>query len=247
MRAFWEPEPCGTARHITDGFEPYSREWFEGIEEHRYRVEPMIPAVARFESRRGKSVLEVGVGAGTDHLQWARAGCKCFGVDLTDAAIDTTRRRLALYGFTSTLRKLDAEHLPFDDAMFDVVYSWGVIHHAEDPNAIIAEVRRVLRPGGRFIGMVYGRHSLVAFKHWVRHGLLRGRPLRTWADVIWHHMESPGTKAYTVSEVDQMLSAFNARSVRPFATSYDVARLPGWFARFLPNRWGWFIAFEVTR
>jgi 2-polyprenyl-3-methyl-5-hydroxy-6-metoxy-1,4-benzoquinol methylase len=72
---------------------------------------------------------EVGVGAGTDHLQWARAGALCHGVDLTDAAIETTRARLAHYGFTSELRRVDAETLPFPDDTFDVVWSWGVIHH----------------------------------------------------------------------------------------------------------------------
>src|SRR5205085_1465488 len=82
----------------------------------------------------------------SDHLQWARAGCLCHGVDLTDAAIETTRAHLALHGLSSDLRRVDAETLPFDDASFDIVWSWGVIHHSEHPERIIAEIRRVLRP-----------------------------------------------------------------------------------------------------
>ena len=93
-----------------------------------------------------------------------------------------------MYGLNSALQRFDAETLPYPDSSFDLVYSWGVIHHSEDPARIIKEIHRVLKPGGRFIGMVYGRHCLVAFKLWVRFGLLRGRPWRSLADTVWHHM-----------------------------------------------------------
>jgi len=247
VRQYWEQEPCGTSAQIAGTSQPLSREWFERIEQHRYCAEPMIREVAQFESHRGERILEVGVGAGTDHLQWARAGCECYGVDLTQAAIDTVRSRLALYGFESNLQRLDAEKLPFDDARFDLVYSWGVIHHSEHPDAIVAEIVRVLRPGGKFIGMVYGRRSLLVAKMWLRHALLAGKPWRTPADVVWHHMESVGTKAYTVREVRQLLRGFSCVTIRRWCTVYDTARLPDWLAKHVPNRVGWFITFEATR
>jgi SAM-dependent methyltransferase len=247
VRGFWEREPCGTGTGITADLQPLSREWFERIEAHRYAVEPFIHAVAQFTRHRGERVLEVGVGAGTDHLQWARAGCECHGVDLTDAGIEVTRARLTLYGLESDLRRIDAERLPFPDATFDVVYSWGVIHHSERPDAIVSEIRRVLRPGGVFIGMIYGRRSLAALKAWVRHALLRARPWRSLADVLWHHVESVGTKAYTVRETRGLLAGFAAAEVAPLLTSYDLASFPCWLARFFPNDWGWFITFRATR
>ncbi|MBI3724778.1 class I SAM-dependent methyltransferase, partial [bacterium] len=160
VRRYWEREPCGTSQELTGELEPRSLAWFERVEEHRYAVEPFIHSVAQFTRHHGKKLLEVGVGAGTDHLQWARAGLECHGVDLTDAAIETTRARLAAYGFESELRRIDAESLPFEDASFDLVYSWGVIHHSESPRKIVSEIHRVLRPGGTFIGMMYGRRSL---------------------------------------------------------------------------------------
>src|SRR5262245_45517619 len=153
VRSYGGAEPCGTEASIAAGFEPGTRAWFERIEEHRYAAEPFIHQVAQFTRHRGGKVLEVGVGAGTDHLQWARAGCECFGVDLTDAAIAVTRKRLQTYGLDLRLQRVDAESLPFDDGTFDIVYSWGVIHHSERPEQIAREIHRVLKPGGSFIGM----------------------------------------------------------------------------------------------
>lgn len=247
VRSYWEREPCGTDPGIVGDLAPLTREWFERVESHRYAVEPFIHSVAQFTRHHGKTMLEVGVGAGTDHLQWARAGCRCHGVDLTDAAIETTRRRFELYGLQTSLQRFDAERLPFADDTFDLVYSWGVIHHSEDPAAIIAEIRRVLRPGGTFIGMIYGRRSPAVFKLWVRHALLAGRPWRSFADIVWHHMESVGTKAYTPAEAERLLDGFASRSVRGILTSYDLHSWPAWVARLFPDRWGWFITFTATK
>lgn len=247
VRGYWEKEPCGTSSAIVGDSPKYSREWFKRVEEHRYHIEPFIHAVAQFTCHHGKKILEVGVGAGTDHLQWARAGAICYGVDITDAAIETTKTCLSLYGFESNLQRVDAEVLPFDDESFDLVYSWGVIHHSEHPERIIQEIRRVLKPGGIFIGMVYGRFSLLAFRVWVKHALIKGKPWRSFSDVIWHHMESIGTKAYTVSELRSLFSEFKSFSAKPILTPYDTHRLPGWLGKFIPNDLGWFITFKAIR
>jgi SAM-dependent methyltransferase len=247
VRGFWEQEPCGTATLITGELEPRTRAWFEQVEEHRYRVEPYIHSVAQFTRHHGQMLLEVGVGAGTDHLQWARAGAVCHGVDLTDAGIETTRERLALYGFTSRLQRADAERLPFPDATFDVVYSWGVVHHSERPEAIVREIGRVLKPGGVFKGMVYGLYSPLVLRTWVKNALLRGRPWRGLRDVVWNHVESKGTKAYTEAEVRRLLSPFSRIELQRVATVYDGERLPRFVANALPDRFGWFIPFRAYK
>ena len=203
--------------------------------------------MAQFTRFRGSKILEVGVGAGTDHLQWARAGAQCHGVDLTDAAIETTRKHLAFYGFESDLRRVDAEVLPFDNDTFDLVYSWGVIHHSEQPSEIIREIRRVLKPGGLFVGMMYGRRSPAVFKLWVKNALLRGRPWRSFADMVWNYMESVGTKAYTVPELKELFSEFAAFTATPLITKYDTDKFPIWLSRFFPNHWGWFIGLKATK
>jgi ubiquinone/menaquinone biosynthesis C-methylase UbiE len=247
VRQYWEKEPCGTSSSLVGAAAVGTREWFEAIEERRYDLEPFIHSVAQFTRHHGKTVLEVGVGAGTDHLQWARAGAECYGVDLTDAAIETTRSRLEVYGFDSTLQRIDAERLPFPDDTFDVTYSWGVIHHSQYPERIIREIRRVLRPGGVFIGMMYGRRSVQAFKLWVRHALLSARPWRSLKDVVWNHVESIGTKAYTVPELRAMFREFGVFEATPIITPYDRRRLPEWLGSVLPARLGWFIALRATK
>jgi ubiquinone/menaquinone biosynthesis C-methylase UbiE len=247
VRQFWEHEPCGTAADIVGNAPAHTREWFEQVERYRYQVEPFIHSVAQFTRHRGKRMLEVGVGAGTDHLQWARAGCDCYGVDLTDAGIETTRERLALYGLQSNLQRVDAETLPFEDGFFDLVYSWGVIHHSQHPQKIVAEIARVLKPGGTFIGMLYGRHSMTALLLWLRHALVMGRPWRTPSDVIWHHVESIGTKAYTEAELRTLFAAFRDIGTTPILALSDRDRLPRWITQFYPARWGWFIAINATR
>lgn len=242
VRDFWETEPCGTGEEIVRDIQPLTREWFEQIERHRYRVEPFIHSIAQFTRFHGKDVLEVGVGAGTDHLQWARAGARLSGVDLTQAAVDTTRAHLKIYGFESNLQRVDAETLPFATGSFDVVYSWGVIHHSAQPERIVSEIKRVLRPGGRFIGMLYGRRSFLVFKLWVRHALFKGRPWLSARNVVWNHMESVGTKAYTLEELRTLFAPFPSVELQPIITSYDKAFFPRFISQFFPERWGWFIA-----
>lgn len=248
VREYWEQEACGTSPEIVgSGTSPNTREWFARIEEHRYAAEPYIHSIAQFTRHHGKKVLEVGVGAGTDHLQWARAGAECYGVDLTDTAIETTRQHLALYGLQSHLQRIDAEGLPFENDTFDVVYSWGVIHHAEHPEHIICEILRVLKPGGAFIGMMYHRHSLVVVKLWIKYALLKGKPWRSFADLVWHHMESIGTKAYTTQELVTLFSEFRQVTPKPVLTIYDTSRIPSWLWRFVSDRWGWFVALRAIK
>lgn len=247
VRRYWEQHPCGTSPTIVGSVPALTREWFDRIEEHRYGVEPFIHAVAQFTRHHGEKLLEVGVGTGTDFLQWARAGAVCYGVDITAAAVRITRKRQRCYGFPARLACADAEALPFSDETFDVVYSWGVLHHAPDPRQAIREIHRVLRPGGIFLGMMYGRRSVAAFKLWIRHGLLQGRPWRSLADVIWHHMESIGTKAYTLAELGTLFSDFSSFQPAPFLTPYDTDRWPRWLSRLFPNAWGWFVVFRAVR
>jgi ubiquinone/menaquinone biosynthesis C-methylase UbiE len=247
VKDYWEARPCGTSKSVVGNLPEQSLEWFERVEAHRYATEPFIHSIAQFTRHRGKRLLEVGVGAGTDHLQWARAGAICYGVDLTAAAIDITKAHLDAYGLQSNLQRADAETLPFPEKYFEVVYSWGVIHHAEHPSAIVDEIHRVLKPGGTFIGMMYGRHSLKVLKHWACYALLRGKPWLTFRQVISRHVESSGTQAYTVSELRALFSRFSQFSANPQITAYDRRGLPNALVKLCPERFGWFIAIHATK
>ena len=241
VKGYWEAGPCGTEDIRLAGKEKNSFEYFESLEEIRYTQEPMIFSCAQFPRHHGKKVLEIGVGAGTDHLQWARAGVKLFGVDLTDAAIATTREHLKVYGFSSELQRVNAEKLPFADHSFDVVYSWGVIHHSENPAAIVKEAHRVLKPGGQMITMFYSKYSLRTWKYWVRYAVLKGKLHWGINEVMWNHMESVGTKCYTPSELkEDIFTPFKQVSVQKFITPYDLTWIPKFLHKFLPDYWGFF-------
>lgn len=248
IRQYWEEHPGSSDRRSPDNLPKLSRKWFECMEELRYQEEPFIHSVAQFTRYKGKKILEVGVGTGADFLQWARAGADCYGVDISNAAVEITKKRLALYGFRNcSIQSADAEELPFQEESFDVVYSWGVIHHTEHPENVVAEVRRVLKPSGIFIGMMYNRHSVTAFKRWVQYALLKGKPWRSFANVIWHHVESVGTKAYTVREIRKLFSEFSNFNARPLITQSDLNYWPSCLSKFFPDSWGWFITFKAVK
>ena len=156
VRAFWQEHPCGTK--FADA-NPGSRRFYELVEEHRYQKEWHIPAAADFSNTRGKKVLEIGCGLGTDGAQFALAGADYTGIDLTDAAVDLARRRFDLFNLLGAFRTADAENLDFPNESFDVVYSHGVLHHTPDIIRAVQEVHRVLRPGGRAVVMLYHRDS----------------------------------------------------------------------------------------
>lgn len=247
VRSYWEQEPCGTSKSIVKDALIYSKEYFDSVEEYRYDLEPCIHSIAQFTRGHGRRVLEIGVGAGTDHLQWARAGASLSGVDLTDAAINMTRNRLELFGFVSNLQRCDAEKLPFEDQSLDIVYSWGVIHHSEKPHLIISEINRILDREGEFLGMFYHRCSLVTLRVWIRHALLKGRPWRSFDKVLYHHMESIGTKAYSRRELQEMFSEFKSIEIVPILTPYDTKGLPKWILNFIPQQFGWFYGIRAVK
>ena len=222
VKAFWNRGSCDTHHAQSDKF---TREYFEQIEEWRYTDQPFIHAFAQFTRYRGKRVLEVGVGAGTDFIQWLRAGALASGIDLTEEALANLTHRIREYALPEpeSLKLADAENLPFPSGTFDLGYSWGVLHHTPDTGKALVELVRVVRPGGEIKIMLYNRHSLCACKCWLRQALCKGRPWKSLRWVIWNHIESLGTKAYTESEIKQMLAPLGVTSIRigTFLTSAD--------------------------
>jgi hypothetical protein len=103
----------------------------------------------------------------------------------------------------------------------------------------------VLKPGGSFIGMLYGRRSAVMWRFWIKHALLKGRPWRNLKDIVWNHVESIGTKAYTLPELDDLFKDFTRIETIPWVTPYD--RWPRWLSRFYPAEWGWFVGLRCRK
>jgi len=218
VRDFWDEASCGEKLYL-EGADP---EGFRKQAAARYALEPYIVPFADFSSTRGKRVLEIGVGLGADHQRFAEAGAALSGLDLTPRAVDFTRRRLAAFGLSSDLQVGDAEQLPFEDETFDRVYSWGVIHHSPDTPAAVREIFRVLRPGGRATVMVYHTHSLVGLMLWLRYALGRGRPFTSLRTIYARYLESPGTKAYSISEGAALFGQFTEVRVHTQLTHGDL-------------------------
>jgi ubiquinone/menaquinone biosynthesis C-methylase UbiE len=142
-------------------------------------------ALIPFAELAGKDVLEIGCGTGVHTRLLAEAGARVTAVDLTPTAVELTTRRLAQAGLDADVLEADAESLPFPDASFDFVWSWGVIHHSSDTSRVLAEIARVLRPGGHLAFMVYHRTSLTYWLNYVLYrGVLRGGLLRESPDEL---------------------------------------------------------------
>ena len=220
VRNFWDKASCGEIyAEGQDGL----KQQYAAQAKARYTLEPYLAEFAQFPTAKGKDVLEIGVGMGADHQQLALAEPKSLhGIDLTPRAIEHTTARFSILGLKSTLSVGNAEKLDFKDQSFDLVYSWGVIHHSPDTQAACDEIFRVLRKGGTAKIMVYHRYSIVGLLLWIRYGLLKGKPFRSLSYIYHHYLESPGTKAYTVAEAKHMLAKFEAVEVKAILCLGDL-------------------------
>jgi SAM-dependent methyltransferase len=136
-------------------------------EQERYSIYPWLYDAAEFRKHQGDRVLEVGCGTGADLLQFAKHGALATGVDLTTKHVELARIRV---GELAMIHQADARHLPFENESFDYVYSHGVLHHCDEPEQVVREMFRVLRPGGRFNVHVYALWSYVTLWGFLRYG-----------------------------------------------------------------------------
>jgi len=229
VQDFWNADPCGT-RYMgsLDDFEAHARA--------RYELEPYIRSFAGFAESAGKRVLEVGVGMGADYLEWLKAGAIATGIDLSAVSVERARRRCELAGYTPDLRVSDSERLPFADSTFDLVYSYGVMHHSPDTPQCLHEARRVLKPGGEVRIMIYHHPSLTGLMLWLRYGWWHGKSLR---QTVYEKLESPGTKSYTFKEARSLFQGFENIELRQVFSPGDLllnapsSRFQGWFYRLI--------------
>lgn len=209
---YWNATPCESQNSEK---KKYSLEYFNEIEKQRYLDDPDIMQFAQFSLFKNKKILEVGVGIGTDFIQFVRAGSESYGIDLTPQSVDFTKKRLELYKLNAKeVRVADAEKIPYDDNLFDLVYSYGVIHHSPDTKKAFEEIIRVTKPGGMCKIMIYNKHSLAGFYLWIVYGLLKGRLNMSLYDVIFEHLENYGTKSYTKKEIAKLLYKYPCENIK---------------------------------
>jgi 2-polyprenyl-3-methyl-5-hydroxy-6-metoxy-1,4-benzoquinol methylase len=133
VKEYWDRRPCNI-RHSPKLVG--TRDYFDEVESRKYFVEPHIPRFADFPRWRDKEVLEIGCGIGTDSVNFARNGANLTIVELSSESLAITKRRLELEGLQANFLNGNAEEL--DQLLpanknFDLIYSFGVIHHTPHP------------------------------------------------------------------------------------------------------------------
>lgn len=120
IQSFWNKKPCGTFGDFPD---KYDREYFENIRRRRYSLEPFIFQIANFNAAKGKKVLEIGCGIGNDGIEFAKAGAIYTGIDLSSKSVDLCKENFSFENLVGNITNVDGENLPFEDNVFDIIYS----------------------------------------------------------------------------------------------------------------------------
>lgn len=162
VQKYWDSRPCNI-RHSSAEF--CSKQYFDEVEQRKYHVEPHIPRFAEFAKWKDKEVLELGCGIGTDSINFARAGAKLTVMELSEKSLEITKKRFEAYGLEANFVLGSGEELSsyFPNKQFDLIYSFGVIHHTPNPSAVIQEIKKVIKPGGELRMMLYSKVSTKNF------------------------------------------------------------------------------------
>jgi len=246
VKDFWEGHVNN--EYYTDAARG-SPEYFAAIVARRYRHHYHLGELfqrLQGEGVAGKTLLEIGCGIGIDTVSLADLGFReVVGVDLTESAIQVARQRAAIEGrHTLRFEVANGEQLPFPDASFDIVYSFGVIHHTPSIAKAIAEIHRVLRPGGRALVMIYHRHSLVDLIH---------RVLRLPYESPQHLRDHcPIVNRYSRSEARALFAAFAPVHVyTDYPFTYGMRHVTGWLPtaakRLLGRAIGWHLMIDARK
>lgn len=221
-----------------------TREFYDSAEKLRYQYHyhllPLFDRIAQ-EFPSGQ-LLEIGCSMGNDTIQFARRGMKVTGVDITEKAIELIQQRFTLYDEKGDFKVADAEALPFEDSVFDVVYSFGVLHHTPNTARAIEEVRRILRPGGKAFIMLYNTYSL----NWLAHRLT-GIPFDGS-----RKDPCPVEKSYTPGQAKDFFTHYNRVKLSVdylYGTGWGAANqyMPTFLHRGLGKVIGWHLMIEAVK
>lgn len=230
-------------------------EYYENAAKYRYKTHfPYLVEDCEFDKHKDDKVLEIGIGMGTDLLQYAKNGSVVYGIDLTKNAIKQTKKRFEVYGLKSDLRVGDAENLPFQNNFFDLVYSNGVLHHTPNTQKAIDEVHRVLKFGGKAIILLYAKGWMYYTFFPLYYGILKGDLFKmSWDALVHKHYEMEGNvplvRVYKKKEIKRLFKRFKIIMLkrRPLITSLGD-RLPNkWLVKQLEKVWGGMWMIKVTK
>lgn len=245
IREYWNQRPC----NIRHSPKPVgTREYFDEVEARKYLVEPHIPAFAEFPRWDGKKVLEIGCGIGTDTINFARHGARVTAIELSEKSLEVAKQRAAVFGLADqiTFYQGNAEELPqvVPVEQYDLVYSFGVIHHTPHPERVIAHIHQYMGPGSTLKIMMYHRLSWKVL--WIVLGYGRGQ---FWKlnDLVARHSEAqtgcPVTYIYSRQELRRLLHDFphiqmHVDHIFPYRIPdyVDYRYVKVWYFRWMPDK-----------
>ena len=262
---YWNSRPC----NIRHSPKPVgSREYFDEVEARKYFVESHIPGFADFARWKGKKVLEIGCGIGTDTLNFARHGAQVTAVDLTEKSLEVARQRIKVFGLEDQVRFIQANAEKLSESVppesYDLVYSFGVIHHTPHPERVLEEIRKFVTPQSTVKIMVYNRWSWKVL--WVLFGYGKDR-FRKLNRLIAEYSEAqtgcPVTYSYSRSSGRRWLEDHGFRvtdvtvdHIFPYSIpeyvkyQYKVVWyfrwMPKWLFRLLERAFGWHLCLTAT-
>lgn len=204
VKDYWNSRPCNI-RHSNKPIG--TKEYFDEVENRKYFVEPHIPVFADFKNWGEKRVLEIGCGIGTDTINFCRNNAILTSVDISEESLNLTKRRLSVYGYAADIRWANAENLSasVSPEIFDLIYSFGVLHHTPNPIAAFREVKKYMNSDTEFRFMVYHKGAFKVFQILEDYGF----DYRSATELIAKHSEAqtgcPVTFSYTPKEISDIL------------------------------------------
>jgi ubiquinone/menaquinone biosynthesis C-methylase UbiE len=251
-KLWWETKPMTYADWAEDDRLPTTEAEFREIESYVLRTGPWLKGWFDRLSLEGRRCVDIGSGSGIFSSMLARRGGRVSAVDLTETGVGLTRETARVFGVELDVVRADVERMPFADASFDFAYSWGVLHHTSDMARAVAEMGRVLKPGGNGMMMVYHRQSVVYYLHglfWLvfRGKLFQGYTLEKvqdfYTDGFYHRYMTKG-------ELGRMLATAGLRAERFTVTQYEKKILPAvprFLDEWLKARFGMCLVAEFSK
>jgi ubiquinone/menaquinone biosynthesis C-methylase UbiE len=256
----WNATPCGTGDYLA-GIEYGSLKFFDEIRRSRYEVtDTWMKRTIDFNMAKGKKLLEIGHGIGTDLLTFCEGGAEVYGIDITEEHHKLAALNFKLHGKECVLKLCDSANIDFPSNYFDFVYSHGVLHHTPDTVRCISEAYRVLKPGGLFVLSLY--HTWSAFhicNKILYEGVIHGKLNKMGYKGLMSTLErgangitiKPLVKTYSkkklriiledFSKVDFKIAHFRRDHI-PLISSFILPSFEKWLEPYL----GWYlIAFAV--
>jgi ubiquinone/menaquinone biosynthesis C-methylase UbiE len=247
VQKYWNKRPCNI-RHSTKPVG--TKGYFDEVEVRKYFVEPHIPNFAQFERWKGKKVLEIGCGIGTDSINFARAGTDLTIVELSEKSLAICRERFDVYGLNARFYNGNAEEmdsfLPVEP--YDLIYSFGVIHHTTHPDRVFEQIKKYCKPGTELRVMLYSKCCWKVLWLILKYG--KGAFWRT-NELVRTYSEAqtgcPVTYYYSFKDVRRLMSGFEIVDMRkehifPYVIEkyikYQYKRV--WYFRWMPKplfRW----------